>query len=295
MLGSRHPTHVIVVDNNSTDGTPKTIAEKFPQVELLAQPVNTGFGGGNNIGFARALELGARYVFVLNVDTQVPADTIGTLIRLASSNDDYGIISPIHLNYESTRIDTLFGFFLHRAGLADFFSDLYLGRARDLYPISFTPAAAWLMTRTALEKVGGFDPLFHPIYGEDDDLCNRIIHHGFKIGITPRATIGHWHGSHSSETPATHMSFRRSYRSCYGEWVAHLKKPGGSFFLHYLSLLRVCMTEFVSAVLYLNPRKFAVSALTLGVVSLRMGRIFHHRKKCMTEPGVWLDGLGVKS
>jgi GT2 family glycosyltransferase len=62
---------IIVVDNASADGTDVAVEKEFPGVELVRSPVNRGYGGGNNLGFARALALGADSVLVVNSDVEV--------------------------------------------------------------------------------------------------------------------------------------------------------------------------------------------------------------------------------
>ena len=63
--------HVIVVDNDSTDGSVETIHTAFPSMTVIETGANLGFTGGNNLGIQYALEHGADYIMLLNNDTIV--------------------------------------------------------------------------------------------------------------------------------------------------------------------------------------------------------------------------------
>lgn len=70
---------VIIVDNNSTDGTVSFIKENFPNIHLIPQTENLGFGQANNIGIKYALEQRAEYVFLLNQDAYLQEGCLGNL------------------------------------------------------------------------------------------------------------------------------------------------------------------------------------------------------------------------
>lgn len=77
---------IIVVDNASKDGSAAMVASEFPQVQLLAQSVNTWFCGGNNIGIDAATR---DYVLLLNPDTVVPPNALETLLAFMQSHPHY--------------------------------------------------------------------------------------------------------------------------------------------------------------------------------------------------------------
>ena len=104
--------NVVVVDNNSTDGTVNYIEANYPQHTLFKEANNLGFGQANNKGITYALKQGVDYVFLLNQDAFLEADTISTLIATHKQYPDYGVLSPIHLNGEGTKLDKTFSFFV---------------------------------------------------------------------------------------------------------------------------------------------------------------------------------------
>lgn len=183
--------NVIVIDNNSNDNTVNFIKENFSKTIILEQNQNLGFGQANNKGIAYALKQGADYVFLLNQDAFLEVDTISTLIATHKQHPDYGVLSPIHTNAEKTRLDKKFSHYISYDNNAQFYSDFVLGHQKQsIYDVPFVNAAGWLLPRTTLDVVGGFDPIFYH-YGEDDNYCQRVRYHQFKIGVVPNAFMVH--------------------------------------------------------------------------------------------------------
>ncbi len=190
-LSSCNGYKVIVVDNASTDNTVHYIAENFSEVVILNQAKNLGFGAANNIGISYALKQGADYVFLLNQDAYLIGDVLENLVSMHKQNTDFGILSPLHLDSSQNRLDRNFANYISFNNNPSLFSDVLLKKERDtLYEIPFVNAAAWLVSRDCLETVGGFDPLFFH-YGEDDNYCQRVLFHGFKIGVSTTNFIIH--------------------------------------------------------------------------------------------------------
>ena len=182
---------VVIIDNASTDDTVSFIETNYPKVTLLKQSVNLGFGQANNLGITYALDQGAEQVFLLNQDAYLQNNCIETLIAVQKNNPSYGILSAIHLNGQGNRLDQNFSNYVSYKNNPHFYSDFILNKSLDeVYEVPFVNAAGWLLSRSILEKVGGFDPMFFH-YGEDDNYCQRAIYHGFKIGVVPNAFLLH--------------------------------------------------------------------------------------------------------
>lgn len=77
---------IIVVDNNSTDGSAALVRASFPQVRLIEPGRNTWFCGGNNLGIKAAK---GEYVLLLNPDTIVPRGALAALTRFMDAQPDY--------------------------------------------------------------------------------------------------------------------------------------------------------------------------------------------------------------
>jgi GT2 family glycosyltransferase len=190
-LSSTKPYSVIVIDNNSSDGTPDFIKKNFPEVILFEQKKNLGFGKANNVGMAYALRHEADYVFLLNQDAVALPGTIEKLVRRAEKNKSYGILSPVHLNGTGDFLDDSFLYYLKNQGSNEFLSDLVMNKPKkDIYEFRMINAAAWLLPIRTIKTVGGFHPMFF-LYGEDDNYCQRVIFHSLKVGVVTNAFILH--------------------------------------------------------------------------------------------------------
>jgi GT2 family glycosyltransferase len=185
------PLQTVVVDNTPGDEDAAYIKTHFPEVYLIKTNENLGFGRANNLGMRYALDNGCDYVFLLNQDTWIEKDSIAKLAEVADKNPEYGILSPMHLNAEHTVVNAIIGIGKEYRN-EKLLSDLYLNKVNDVYETNYVNAAAWLLPRKTLEFVGGFDPIFKH-YEEDDNYLNRVIFHGMKIGICPKAQITHDH------------------------------------------------------------------------------------------------------
>jgi len=191
ILQSNIPIQVIAIDNNSSDNSVAYIKKHYPQVLLIENKENKGFGGANNQGMNKALELGGEYFFLLNQDAWVEVDTIQKLIQVAVKNEDYGIISPVHLNGKGDALDYNFSNYVTPQKCPGFYSDAVTGNFKnEIYPLAFMCAAAWLLPKRSLEIIGGFNPLFSH-YAEDNNYCDRVLFHDFKIGVVPKTYICH--------------------------------------------------------------------------------------------------------
>jgi GT2 family glycosyltransferase len=126
----------------------------------------------------------------MNQDVYITPETINQLVKIAKKNPDFGILSPIHLNGNGSELDFGFSNYIVPLKCEKLYSDIFLQNLAPLYELPFVNAAAWLLTRKCIEKVGGFSPSFYH-YGEDDNYCQRVLFHSLKIGIVPEAVIFH--------------------------------------------------------------------------------------------------------
>jgi len=193
LIKKSYLSQIIVIDNNSADGTALYIEKNFPDLHLIPLKNNIGFGPANNIGLTHAMSHHADYVFLLNQDAWIESDTIRSLINAHQHDDRYGVISPLHFNGAGTHLDHLFYSYLveKMVDSRTFFSNLLLNKKLEYpYATNFVNAAAWLITSEAIKRVGGFDPLFLH-WGEDNNYLDRLKFHNLKAGICPATKIYH--------------------------------------------------------------------------------------------------------
>lgn len=185
---STYPATVFLVDNDSPDETPDFIEQNFPEVKITRSNRNLGFGKANNLAIKQALSEEYDYFFLLNQDAYLHPDTIENLLRVAE-NGEYGIISPIHLNGDGSKVDFYFRDFV-LGKCPDFINQSVTGGNHTIFESEFIPAAGWFLPRKTIEEIGGFDSLFYH-YGEDDNFCQRCRYHQRKIVFTTNAFIRH--------------------------------------------------------------------------------------------------------
>jgi GT2 family glycosyltransferase len=139
---------VVVVDNASSDETVAHIQSNYPDVSLLPQESNFGFGKGNNRGIAYALKNGAQQVFLLNQDAYLVDACLENLITTQKNNPDYGILSPIHLNGKGDLLDKNFSHYVCFEANSHFYSDYVLDNPKqEVYEVPFVNAAGWLLSK----------------------------------------------------------------------------------------------------------------------------------------------------
>ncbi len=202
---------IVVVDNNSQDGSVEAIRAEFPTVQLLAMRENLGFAGANNLA---ANYTRGRKLLLLNPDTVVLDRAVDRLFTFAEQNPASRIwggrtvFADGSLNPTSClRRISLWSLFCYAFGLTYlapnshiFSRENYGGWKRDtVRDVDIVTGCFLMIERSLWDELGGFDPTFF-MYGEEADLCQRAYHLGARPLITPDATIIHYTGA-SEATP----------------------------------------------------------------------------------------------
>ena len=183
---ANEPLEVIVVDNDSTDGTPEFIEENFPEVKVMRSPRNLGYGGGNNLGVRHAK---GEYVVILNPDTKVDDNWLEELVKPLSKSRRL-ITTPKILLYDGSAINTV-GTIVHFTGLT--FTRGYLEPPEKYNKpeyLSGISGACFAMRRDEYLELGGFDENFLA-YNEDGEFSWRAHARGFKILYVPTSIVYH--------------------------------------------------------------------------------------------------------
>lgn len=280
---SKFPLQTIVVENASTDNTP-TIISQFQNVIYLAQAVNLGFGRANNVGMKYAMEHGADFVFLLNQDAIIRPETLEVLVNYAAAHPDFGILSPLHLDGDGVEIDSKVVMYLTK-NRTDFLSDLYFRKMNEIYEVSFINAAAWLISKECVHKVGGFDDLFF-MYGEDDDYCHRAQMHGFRIGVLPGSTIIHKRtGRKPTGKIWENLKLQASYNASLIK--ARLKKDPKSFLLSVM-LWRIDHFAAKMTLLFKGHFDDLVVLIMAGtIVLVNLPKIWSHKMQSTKSKAFW--------
>lgn len=190
LIESTVHTKIIVVDNCSTDKTVEYISTAYPNVIVIQNKQNKGFGQANNQGIELAYRNGASHFFLCNQDLYVKPNTLGNLVEIQNKYH-LSVVSPVQLNGDFSSFDGgFFSSFIENNSNLDFVSDVYLDNVSDYYETAYVPAAAWMLSKETIQNIGGFDPLFFH-YGEDNHYANRLKFHRKKLAVVPSAIVGH--------------------------------------------------------------------------------------------------------
>lgn len=185
-------SEVIVVDNNSHDGSAGMIRDEFPEVKLVVLQQNIGFGRANNAGYEHATH---DVVILLNSDTVLNDNALSRCIALLDRDPALGVVSPCLVGIDGTPQQCRHRF----PTVGD-----HVRKALRLKPAAVDEVPehrSWLagtclvLRREAIEQAGGlFDhSLF--MYWEDADLSSRLLSSGWKLAVAQDATITHYGGA----------------------------------------------------------------------------------------------------
>jgi len=209
---------VIVVDNGSEDDSARMVRERYPQVRLIANSENVGFGRAQNQAIAVAH---GAYILMLNNDATVRPDTIPALVRFMDRHPAAACCSCPDGRQQALGTATSGAFrrfpSLGRTVAENLWAVLRPPRSWDLRWLA-TPVHRWmgeeltqaeflevawlvgallLVRRDVMQQVGGFDERFF-LFDEDIDLCRRIRSGGWLIAFTATTSFCHRGGASSA-------------------------------------------------------------------------------------------------
>jgi GT2 family glycosyltransferase len=230
------PGEVVVVDNASRDGSAKMVRSAYPDVTLLANPVNGGYGSAANQAIAACA---SPYVLLLNADTRLRPGALEELSVHLDQHPAAAVVGPRLVGADGVPQTSCFAFPgpLHTFFQTTFFGSLVRRLPRvTLYQPAYCPespcqvpwllGAALAIRRAAFLAVGGFDESFF-LYSEEVDLCYRLAAEGWEVHFTPLAEVVHVGGASAQQQmvetePQRYVATQRFYRKHYPRWAQHL-------------------------------------------------------------------------
>lgn len=209
-------TEIFVVDNNSVDGSNQMVRQKFPEVRLIANSINTGFAKANNQAIREST---GEYVLLLNPDTVVEEDTFRKVIAFMDENPKAGALGVKMIDGrgkflpESKRgLPTPWVAFYKMSGLSSIFpKSKVFGRyhlgfldENKISEVDVLAGAFMLLRKSALDKIGLLDEDFF-MYGEDIDLSYRITRGGYQNYYFPDTRIIHYKGESTKKSSINYV------------------------------------------------------------------------------------------
>jgi GT2 family glycosyltransferase len=219
---STDAVEVIVVDNNSKDGSQTELSEIFPSIKMIKLSENKGFGAANNAGAKRAK---GDFLFFVNNDTIFLEETANKLKKILLAKKDWGIISPKLLNEDRT-FQLSFGKFpsiLNEFRTRKMTYEYSLQSKEDILsekPVEkdWVTGAALMIKKDLFNSINGFDDQFF-MYFEDIDLCRTVKKKGFHSLYIPTIRMVHFGGkSYVKKNNTILYEYRRSQLRYYDKY-----------------------------------------------------------------------------
>jgi len=203
---------VIVVDNDSRDGSVAMVREEFPSVRLIAHGRNVGFGAATNIGIEATQ---APYLMLLNSDAMMLSNVGDSLVAYLKANPDVVCVGPRVVLRDGTPQPRVFGeqpslwrLAMQSSGLSRMFPRSFLFRGIDNnhcnsaeMDVGWISGVCMAMRRSDFVAVGGFDPAIF-MYCDDIDICSRLIKRGGRVVHLDGPCVMHYLAASSKSAAA---------------------------------------------------------------------------------------------
>jgi hypothetical protein len=198
---------VIVVDNASHDGAPSELKKELPEIKLLRNERNLGFGAAANQGVRAAR---GQRVLLLNPDAQLLEGSLGRLNQVLDQDPGAALVAPSLLLDDGQRQESPRRFYNFssllarrtpfgrtRAGREALLSHAPVDLEKATYKsVDWVTGAAMLLRRSVIPEQGPFDERYF-LYFEDVDLCRSIQAAGKRVAFEPEALVRHRFGGAS--------------------------------------------------------------------------------------------------
>lgn len=213
---------VVVADNGSDDNSLQVLRDEFPEIKVIAMPVNSGFAEGYNIALRH---IRTEYVVLLNSDVEVTPNWLEPMLEYAEAHPEVAAIQP---KIRALRQPTHFehagaaGGYIDRFGFpfcrGRIFDSVEEDRGQyDTIQDIFWATGACLFTRTEdYVQAGGLDALFFA-HMEEIDLCWRFHRMQKRVVCVPQSVVYHLGGATlDTENPRkTYLNFRNNLLMLY--------------------------------------------------------------------------------
>ncbi|GAA4896529.1 glycosyltransferase family 2 protein [Flaviramulus aquimarinus] len=193
---SKLDAEIIVIDNNSKDGSCQMVKALFPKVKLIENKENHGFSKGNNIG---VLQAKGEYLCILNPDTVIAEDTFLKLFEFSKNKENLGIIgckiingNGLFLPESKRNIPTVNVAFKKIFGYPKHYYANHLSKDES-GKVDILVGAFMLIKKNIFDEVCGFDEDYF-MYGEDIDLSYKVLKAGYENYYFGGTSIIHYKG-----------------------------------------------------------------------------------------------------
>jgi GT2 family glycosyltransferase len=184
----RYYFQTVVVDNASRDGTVAFLREQYPQVRVLEQKRNLGFGRANNVAFHATT---SDYIALINPDCEIYPDWLEQMVNFMEQHPQAGIAGSKIYYRKSQFIQHIGGeiganLLTQHIGAGEFDK----GQYEQPLPFPYVTGAALMFRRDVVQALGYFDEGYF-MYYEETDLCWQVQRQGYAVLYCPQAKAVH--------------------------------------------------------------------------------------------------------
>lgn len=226
---------VIVVDNDSSDGSVDMLKNNFPKIKIVRSKKNLGYAGGVNLGIKNSK---GAYIAIFNPDIFIMKNSLELMVNYLDNNLSVGIVGPKLINADGSLQHSCFRYpklfipilrrtFLGNTNFGKKELDKYLMKDfdhKESMEVDWLLGGALIIRKSTLEKINYLDERYF-LYFEDTDLCRQSHSAGYKVVYFPSSKIIHLHQRESVGSSALKSLFKKTTRE-------HIKS-GIKYFLKY--------------------------------------------------------------
>lgn len=184
---TRHEARLVILDNQSTDGSDRLAQTRFPKAEMIRMAENRYLCSYNDY----LKQSGCDVALLLNNDMKVDPDFIDPLIEHLEKDSRVFMVTPKCLSFDGSKYEGGITRFRMHYGIF-WASSRYPGHEKDISRSHATMSAGYgAFDRKKFLELGGYDDLYLPGRLEDSDLCFRAWQRGWQLLYEPRSVIFH--------------------------------------------------------------------------------------------------------
>lgn len=211
---------IIVVDNNSTDRDIEQLKILYPDIKLILNNENNGFGDGCNIGAASAE---GKFLLFINPDVEFACNVNFAMFKLMESDSNIAVSSPIYFEDDGSVTFSFNKFPGYGWNVAEAFANVVYriktkitGQEHDykdkVFEVDWVMGSYMFIRHDVFKKVNGFDNIFF-LYYEDIDLQYRIKKLGYRIVYNGFEHISHFKRSSVRSIEGENLFYYQMTRS----------------------------------------------------------------------------------
>ncbi len=198
---------IVVLDNNSTDGSVSAIQTEYPEVTILPINENKGYAGNNNVGLQYVQQFEPDWIYIVNEDTIFDQDALRQMMAAVADYPEVGIIGPLVYHFDEPTIIQSAGGIFSKSGDSIHISqnEEDRGQLKTPYSVDWISGCAIAIRKEALKQAGMIDERFF-YYWEETEWCYRVKSYGWEILLIPSAKI--WHkGVQRNYSPSANITY----------------------------------------------------------------------------------------